>query len=424
MPRRPLLTLPLHKAQLQFRHSRAPYRGFTGGRGTGKSYVGAYDLLRRARPGRLYGVYAPTYRMLKDATLRTFLALAQRLHFLKHFHRGDMIAVLGNGAEVFFRSLDDPESARGPNISGAVMDEASLVSHEAFKIVIASLREEGEAGWFSATFTPKGREHWTYPVFGTGQPGTELFHARTRDNPFLPPDFYDLVRSQYTSGYAAQELDGLFVTLQGDLCQREWFEIVDAMPVEARRVRSWDLAATGKKLAKDDPDYTVGTLLGYHKGLVYVQHVVRRQIGPASVRPLVVQTAELDGVGVPVVIEQEPGAAGKIAGEDFLRALSGWEVEVLPASGDKVTRAMPLLAQAEAGNVKLLRGEWNESWLDEFQAFPKGIHDDQVDSGSAGFAALMRRVRGESRLEEMLTVSREAVWGGAEDGEGRCRPPR
>ena len=79
--------------------------------------------------------------------------------------------------------------------------------------------------------------------------------------------------------------------------------------------------------------------------------------------------------------------------------------------GNRIACVRPCLRLGEAGKGKLLRGEWDEGWLEEFQAFPKGMHDDQVDSGSAGFAALMRRVRGESTLEEMLTVSREEIWG-------------
>ncbi len=44
------------------------------------------------------------------------------------------------------------------------------------------------------------------------------------------------------------------------------------------------------------------------------------------------------------------------------------------------TRAKPASAQAEAGNVKLLRGDWNEAFLDEICAFPNGQFDDQVDA--------------------------------------------
>lgn len=63
-----------------------------------------------------------------------------------------------------------------------------------------------------------------------------------------------------------------------------------------------------------------------------------------------------------------------------------------------MTRAMPWLGQAQAGNVKLLEGSWNESFLDEVEEFPVGSHDDQVDAVSVAFQMLTKtsdpRIRG------------------------------
>ena len=44
-------------------------------------------------------------------------------------------------------------------------------------------------------------------------------------------------------------------------------------------------------------------------------------------------------------------------------------------SGDKIVRADPFSAQCEAGNVKLVRGEWNNPWLEEMTIFPNGRKD-------------------------------------------------
>ena len=57
-----------------------------------------------------------------------------------------------------------------------------------------------------------------------------------------------------------------------------------------------------------------------------------------------------------------------------------------PSTGDKAVRAEPFAAQCEAGNVKLLRGTWNEVYIDELTSFPSGAHDDQVDASSASFS--------------------------------------
>src|SRR5262249_18107414 len=257
-------TIRLHPAQAAFLKSDALFRAFCGGIGSGKSWAGSYDLIRRAKSGRLYLVVAPTYSMLADATLRMFLALAEALGVVDpaEVKRSAPPSMrLRTGAEVLFRSADEPDRLRGPNLSGVWLDEASLMSEDVFTVAIGRLREGGEQGWLSATFTPKGRQHWTFETFATGRPNTALYRARTTDNPFLPPGFHDTGRGQYTSPLAAQELEGEFLDAGGLLFRRSWFPLVDAAPAGLTGVRAWDLAATAPKEGKD-PDFTAGVLLG------------------------------------------------------------------------------------------------------------------------------------------------------------------
>ena len=201
------------KQQL-FLKSSALLRAFVGGIGSGKSWVGAYDVIKRAKPGRLYLVTAPTYPMLSDASFRSFVDVAQMLGVVQP---GDVKISpppsirLRTGAEVLFRSTDNPEMLRGANLSGAWMDEASLSKREALDILIGRLRQGGEMGWLSATFTPKGKVHWTYKTFASGAADCELIHARSDENPFLPPDFVANVRKRYTAQQVKQELGGAFI---------------------------------------------------------------------------------------------------------------------------------------------------------------------------------------------------------------------
>lgn len=206
--------------------STAMLRAFVGGIGSGKSYVGALDLIRRAKPGRTYVVTAPTYSMLEDATFRSVRAMAQELDIV---NPEDIKAAappcikLRTGAEILFRSTDNPETLRGPNLSGVWMDEASLSKQDAFDILVGRLREGGELGWLSATYTPKGKVHWSYKTFATGQPDTFLVHARSDENPFLPPTFVHKVRARYTAQQARQELGGEFIEGGGGLyCPSLW----------------------------------------------------------------------------------------------------------------------------------------------------------------------------------------------------------
>jgi predicted phage terminase large subunit-like protein len=393
--------LPCYPKQLDFLQSEARFRAFVGGRGTGKSRIGAVDLIARAKPGRLYLVSAPTYPMLSDATIRSFVSVGEQLGQVNpaDVKRQPPSVKLRSGAEVIFRSADDPDRLRGPNLSGAWLDEASLMESAAYDVVIATLREAGELGWLSATFTPRGRLHWTYEVFGTERPDTDLIHARSSENPFLPPEFFETIRRQYgeSSALAAQELGGEFVDSGGLMFRRSWFadKYLDNAPEVQRWYRFWDLAATAVKKEGDDPDWTAGAKIGKTPDGRFILADMRRMRGtPLEVERLVKSTAEEDGKAVSVRMEQEPGSSGVSVIDHYARVvLSGWDFRGVKTTGPKEERARPLSAACENGYVYLVRAPWNRHFLDEAESFPIGPHDDQVDAAAGGFNELATQRR-------------------------------
>lgn len=172
----------------------------------------------------------------------------------------------------------------------------------------------------------------------------------------------------------------------GGLFKRDWFKIVDAIPrAVKRRVRGWDCSAT-----ENGGDYTVGTKIVETLDETYIiADVVRVQEKPAGVDKVMRQTAESDGQDCAQREEQEGGAAGKSVIAARAKLLKGLDYAGVVISGNKITRAKPFRAQCQAGNVALLRGPWNEEYLRELSFFPTGKHDDQVDSSSCAFNALL-----------------------------------
>jgi predicted phage terminase large subunit-like protein len=384
-------TFALSKAQRAFTESRALYRGFVGGRGAGKSFIATYDLIRRAKPTRLYLVTAPTFPVLRDSTLRSFVQNCNLLGVPFTLNKVELRATLTDrGAEVVFRSADNPELLRGPNLSGAVIDEASLTERATFDILIACLREAGEAGWLTAAFTPRGKRNWTFETFGTGRPDTELFRSKTSDNPFLPPQFEAAVRRQYTTLYATQELGGEFIDAEGTVFAVGAIKVVDSPPTRASRCRYWDKASV-----QGGDDYTAGVLMSRDPDGVYAIEDVQRGQWSAMERNRVIRdTAARDlawygDLGrVQVWLEMEPGSGGKESAELSVRELAGHDVHVERVTGEKLTRWRPLAAQVEAGNVHMVRAAWNRELLDELAACPDGPNDDQADAAAGAFAKL------------------------------------
>jgi predicted phage terminase large subunit-like protein len=166
--------------------------------------------------------------------------------------------------------------------------------------------------------------------------------------------------------------------------KKAWFPIVRAIPVGTKFVRGWDLAAT-----EGAGDWTAGVKIGRQKnGRFIIANVVRDQKSAAGVERLLTNTASQDGYQCEQSLPQDPGQAGKQQASYYIGKLAGYTAHATTESGDKETRANPLSAQAEAGNVDILEGDWNDAFLDELCVFPNGEHDDQVDGASRAFNTL------------------------------------
>jgi len=184
---------------------------------------------------------------------------------------------------------------------------------------------------------------------------------------------------------AAGQLQQRPAPREGGMFKRHWFNIVRAIPAGTKFVRGWDLAAT-----EGAGDYTAGSLVGRQKdGRFIIAGMKRDRLSPAGVERLMVNTASRDGYGVKQSFPQDPGQAGKQQAAYLTGKLAGYSAHSDTESGSKEVRAEPLSAQAEAGNVDVLEGDWNEVFLSELTVFPNGMHDDQVDATSRAFNELV-----------------------------------
>lgn len=170
----------------------------------------------------------------------------------------------------------------------------------------------------------------------------------------------------------------------GGFFEWEKVKIVDAVPKMRQIVRYWDKAGT-----EGGGAWTAGVKMGVGvDDLFYVLDVVRGQWAAPTREQTIRTTAELDGRVVRIWIEQEPGSGGKESAESTVRNLAGFIIQAERPTGDKAVRAEPYSVQVEAGNVRILRGEWNKDYLGEMKTFPVGKYKDQIDASSGAFNKL------------------------------------
>ena len=170
----------------------------------------------------------------------------------------------------------------------------------------------------------------------------------------------------------------------GEVFDEDWFTARRGRASDAARVRYWDKAGT-----EDGGKFTAGVLMARTtEGLFWIEDVVRGQWSALKREQIILETAESDGPSVHVWVEQEPGSGGKESAEATVRMLAGYIAHADRVTGDKVTRAQPLSAQAEAGNVVLTAAPWNRPFLRELHSFPDGKFKDQADAASGAFNKL------------------------------------
>lgn len=176
----------------------------------------------------------------------------------------------------------------------------------------------------------------------------------------------------------------------GMMFRREWFQVLDAIPAGwISAVRFWDRAGTKPNPENKDPDWTRGLkLLRYPNGKFLVADLKSMRDTPGQVEGFIRNVASHDSSNVRIVSQQDPGSAGVSEAAHFVRMLAGFDVRTIIISKDKLTRAKPVSAQCEAGNIDVLRAPWNEDFFREIENFPESKHDDIVDVLSGSFNQL------------------------------------
>jgi predicted phage terminase large subunit-like protein len=149
-------------------------------------------------------------------------------------------------------------------------------------------------------------------------------------------------------------------------------------------VRYWDKAATD-----GGGCFTAGTRMIKRKdGKILIADVRRGQWDSGNRERIIRKTAEADGIDTKVYHEQEPGSSGKDSALATNRNLEGFFAEGDRPTGSKVTRADLFSVPVNDGDVLMMRGDWNEPFIDELRHFPFSTFKDQVDSASGAYRTL------------------------------------
>ncbi len=312
-----------------------------------------------------------------------------------------------SGAVVAFGYLDSPRDHfqyQGAALQTVCFDELTQLREEQYRYLFSRLRRlEGvniPLRMRSAS-NPGGTGHeWVASRFGLGEyesTGTNdgerrpFVPAYLEDNPSIDQAAYRASLMHLDPTTREQLLNGDWRARKpGSVFRREWFQLIDAdeVPIELRRLRAWDRAATAVKDG-NDPDWSAGVLVGEHEGTYYILDMQRFRGTSRQNEERIQRTALEDGEYTPIRMEQEPGSSGNDTIDHYARrVLMGHDFRGVRPTGSKPERAAIWASAAEQGNVYVVRGPWTAAFLAECEEFPNGGHDDQVDAVSLAITCL------------------------------------
>ena len=245
-------------------------------------------------------------------------------------------------------------------------------------VIMQRLHESDLSGWLLAGGNGEKWDHVCLPALQSD--GTALWPEKH--------SIEDLRRMESAAPYVfSGQYQQRPSPAEGGIFKPDQIPTIDAIPAGyIDWVRGWDLAST------TDGDWTAGVKIGrMADGRFIIADAVRVRVGPDERDAAILNTASSDGKRVKISIPQDPGQAGKTQVLYLTRSLAGYTVTSSPESGDKVTRAEPIAAQINIGNVMMMRGDWNKTFISELRMFPNGVNDDQVDGLSRAFSHLINR---------------------------------
>jgi len=319
-----------------------------------------------------------------------------------HWNANQYTATFPSGARITFgylNNVNDYLRYKGSEFQFIGMDEVTEIREADYRYMFSRLRRPATGplskvplrmraatnpapNWVRQRFLVEGKET-----------GRIFVPSMLTDNPGIDPDSYRSVLAELDPVERKRlEFGDWWTTSLGSMFDRTSFEIIEPSEIpdisdDAAVVRFWDLAGTEPSQSNPDPDWTVGCLGMFDKGIFYILDIRRIRAKGDKVERFIRETAEEDGIETSIMMEQEPGSSGKNLIDQYARyVLPGYAFGGQRATGDKLTRAKPLSAAVANGNVRLVRGSWNTDFIDEMSAFPEAqVHDDQVDAAVHAF---------------------------------------
>lgn len=367
------------------------FKVIVAGRRCGKSRLSAVSLLvegLRCPQGSAVMYVAPTQGQARQIIWDLLMELGREVISSSHVNNMDITLI--NGAKIYVRGSDRPDTLRGVSLTYLVLDEVADIKADTWeKVLRAALSDKKGKALFIGT--PKGR-NWFYDMYNLGESGEDeewkSWHFTTKDNPLIDPKEIEGAKKTLSSFAFKQEYEASFDNAGTDTFKEEWLKFgeepndgnyyiaidlagFENLSMNAQAKKRLDQTAIAVVKATDDGKWFVRKI---EHGRWDIKETCQRIIKnikafqPAGVG---IERGSLKNAVLPYL-------------SDLMRSNNVYaHIQDLTHGNKKKTERViwALQGRFEHGKVVLNEEEDWDHFRDEFVMFPTtGVHDDLLDA--------------------------------------------
>lgn len=395
------LNFQLLKWQKEVLSDKARFKIVCAGRRCGKSRLAATMLLiygLKCPEGSAVMYVAPTMGQARVIIWDILQNLG--LEVIQSSHINNLEITLVNGAKIYIRGADRPDTLRGVSLTFVVLDEYADMKPVVWEQIIrAALSDKKGDALFIGT--PKGRNHF-FDIYQIGLEDSDQYDPQykswsftTEDNELIDPDEIEAARRTLSSFAFKQEYLASFSNAGTDTFKEEWIK-VGSEPRTGSYYMACDLAGfedvgvanTVRKKRLDNSAFAIVKVTD--DGKWFVKKI---EYGRWDVRETAVRILKNVREFKPLMVGIEKGTTmnAVIPYLTDLMRKNNIFFHIHPLShmnqkkNDRIIWA--LQGMFEHGRVILNeegkndRNSWQSVFLDEYLMFPtRDVHDDLLDA--------------------------------------------
>lgn len=361
------------------------------GRRCGKSRLSVVNLLvegLKCPKGSAVMYVAPTQGQARQIIWEAIMDLGRDV--IQSSHVNNMDITLINGAKIYIRGSDRPDTLRGVSLTYLVLDEVADIKPDTWeKVLRASLSDKKGRALFIGT--PKGR-NWFYDMYQIGSSGEDkewkAWHFTTKDNPLIDPEEIEGARKTLSSFSFKQEYEASFDNAGTDVFKEAWlkygeepsngsyyiaidlagFENINMSQTRKNRL---DKTAIAVVKVTDDGNWFVKKIETGRWDIKETSRIILKNIKEFQPMGVGIERGSLKNAVLPYL-------------SDLMRSNNTYaHIEDLTHGNKKKTERViwALQGRFEHGKVILNEDENWDDFKDEYMMFPTPqVHDDLLDA--------------------------------------------